>query len=163
MYIKNGTIVLLSNQSTDVEVFENFMELSEYAAKGLSVNQLLHLRDFVLVDCMNALRVKNYLGKSVSHATLRTQDLIAAFLPVLRDLDWQKKNKLCIAEGQQWLQRYADYDGNFDESDATNYLNEDLFVAIDIFAPEGYYFGANEGDGSDFGFWAVDHENGDLS
>ena len=29
----------------------------------------------------------------------------------------------------------------------------DLMDALNEYAPDGYYFGAIEGDGSDFGFW----------
>jgi len=31
--------------------------------------------------------------------------------------------------------------------------------ALNEYAPDGYYFGAIEGDGSDFGFWAIEDED----
>jgi hypothetical protein len=34
------------------------------------------------------------------------------------------------------------------------FLNEDIFLAMDIFSPYGFSFGSHIGDGSDFGYWA---------
>jgi hypothetical protein len=31
----------------------------------------------------------------------------------------------------------------------------DMMDALNDLAPAGYYFGAHEGDGSDFGFWPL--------
>jgi hypothetical protein len=49
--------------------------------------------------------------------------------------------------------------------DALSYLVwEDLFDQMNSIAPEGYYFGAHEGNGSDYGFWRTqfDAEDNEL-
>jgi len=38
------------------------------------------------------------------------------------------------------------------------YLAEDLWNAMDDIAPEGCYFGASEGDGTDYGFWRTSED-----
>jgi len=42
----------------------------------------------------------------------------------------------------------------WDSEDAHWYL-EGLFDALNDLAPEGYYFGSHEGNGSDYGFWPI--------
>lgn len=42
------------------------------------------------------------------------------------------------------------------EDFAVNVLNEDVNDFLNEIAPNGYYFGAHPGDGSDFGFWPVE-------
>ena len=89
------------------------------------------------------------LNQSVIRATLRPQDLIPAFLEV-------------IQETPEYLQLFnavpsharEDDDAEWWESEDCGYLlNETLFDTLNEYAPEGYYFGAHEGDGSDFGYW----------
>ncbi|MCS2443096.1 hypothetical protein NXX09_24160 [Bacteroides uniformis] len=41
-------------------------------------------------------------------------------------------------------------------SDDAAGLLESLFDTLDSYSPEGYYFGAHLGDGSDYGFWKMD-------
>jgi hypothetical protein len=102
---------------------------------------------------------------TISHGTLRTEDLIEAFT---RELEHQvqcnaaawcsedgrtERDRLLaiVAEGDKF---YSE-DGTFvDEDDeASEYLNETLFDALQTFAPPYAYFGAHVGDGSDFGYW----------
>lgn len=111
---------------------------------------------------------------SISHATMRNEDLIPCFMQVLEEL--YERNKLQYETLQDTSPEMAellrateqvrdDYicrtslNGDdvskewFDTEDATIFLNEDLFDALDRFAAKYYYFGANVGDGSDYGFW----------
>ena len=85
---------------------------------------------------------------TVSHGTMRNEDLIPCFAEVL----------FAIPKGT------AHFGGLIcDANTLTDYGSEEaydilnmLFDALNYFAPEGYYFGAHPGDGSDFGFWQVD-------
>ena len=91
------------------------------------------------------------LNESVIHATLRAQDLIPAFLDVIKD------TPECI-QVMNVVPAYAmeDDDSDWWESeDCMYFLNEDLFDILNNYAPDGYYFGSHEGDGSDFGYWEV--------
>lgn len=96
-----------------------------------------------------------YFG-TVSHGTLREQDLAPTFFSVLDDLDPLK--------ARQVREDYAEALAALDEKDAEEYewresvdwLLEELYDALDEVAPEGFYFGAHVGDGSDFGFWSVE-------
>ena len=76
------------------------------------------------------------------HGTLRTEDLIEAFRAELSRID-------PIAEA-------AIVPADDPESEDAQYELDELFEVLDRYAPEGYYFGAHEGDGSDFGFWPIE-------
>lgn len=82
---------------------------------------------------------------SVSTGTLRSEDLVAAFAPILKDLDPARYYEIMVREVPT-------------ASDLYQEVVNDLMDALDDNAPEGYYFGAIEGDGSDFGFWKVEDE-----
>lgn len=97
---------------------------------------------------------------SISHGTLRTRDLIAAFLFALEDIDQKEATRVtsnAIAAGwpysQSGLGIGQEEDWTEDMRDYADFLLEDLMEALESLAPDYTYFGANEGDGSDFGFW----------
>jgi len=83
---------------------------------------------------------------SVSHGTLRPEDLVPCFLSELLKLDPDHAVALDI---QETLYSRADYYGSDD--DLTDL--ETLGDILNQLAPPYCYFGAHPGDGSDFGFW----------
>lgn len=85
---------------------------------------------------------------TVSHGTMRKEDLIPAFVETLHALDTNEEHTDLIAEA-------CDLDHDYD-SEQADYILDDLFDALDALAPDGYYFGAHPGDGADYGFWPVD-------
>ena len=52
--------------------------------------------------------------------------------------------------------RDRDKEADWWNSDDAAGLLESLFDTLDSYSPEGYYFGAHLGDGSDYGFWKMD-------
>lgn len=105
----------------------------------------------------NELGIEVTLG-TVSHGTMRPQDLIPRFLDVLKDVD-PGQHSAFIMTPFTAVPAYVQDEGDDSEwwasEDAQHLVNE-LFDALDGAAPDGVYFGAHEGDGSDYGFWPVD-------
>ena len=91
--------------------------------------------------------MKAELGTVIS-GTLRPEDLIPAFASELRFLSEVS------AEPWEWLLEAAD--GADYESESAVELIRELANALNEFAPEGAYFGAHPGDGTDFGFWMLE-------
>lgn len=97
---------------------------------------------------------------SVSHGTMRYADLIPAFLNELRTRDPARYAALVVSPFGPvpgYVQDEGDDSEWWDSNDAFCLL-EELFDALDDAAPDGTYFGAHPGDGSDYGFWPVDIE-----
>jgi len=92
------------------------------------------------------------------HGTMRPQDLIPTFLDALRELDSTRYAGLLLAGP---VPAYVQDEGDESEwwqSEDAGYLLEDLFDALNDCAPEGQYFGAHPGDGSDYGFWDIEDD-----
>lgn len=98
---------------------------------------------------------------TVSWGTLRTVDLVDRFASALRDVLEFRRRRGVDHDTDAKLYKLAKEvdelpdDFDFDSEDAL-YILEDLFDALDSVAPRGTYFGATDGDGSDFGFWTID-------
>ena len=95
---------------------------------------------------------------TVSHGTMRPQDLIPSFLDVLAEVAPAEYQQMMIPGcGFPAVPSYAleDDDSEWWDSDAASWILECLFDALNDHAPDGHYFGAHEGDGSDYGFWAI--------
>ncbi len=105
----------------------------------------------------------NFIG-SISHGTMRAEDLIPTFIDVLNEL---KENLSLDATGREMevtkevgriddllgkIEQHQQEDDYYESEDA-DYDLEALFDELSAFAPDYFYFGAHEGDGSDYGFW----------
>lgn len=106
---------------------------------------------------------------SVSHGTMRPEDLIPDFIWELRQMKplYRRHGRLiseitrrmvsCRCEvpckGKRLRENEEVHlDQYFDSSDAVEDLAS-LFEALDEYALPYFYFGAHLGDGSDFGYW----------
>ena len=107
-------------------------------------------------------------NQTVSHGTMREEDLVPDFLrflagvsdktipKLLRDLDPSLGVQAAI---YCWLVGVDDIEVPDEILEEMSYfLNEDLFTKMGEYAPEGYYFGSHPGDGSDYGFWEIEDD-----
>lgn len=76
------------------------------------------------------------LNETLIAGTMRPIDLIPVFLSALRDTKCAKKYHNIMVTNSE-----------------LNAVCDELFDDLNDLAPEGYYFGAKEGDGADYGFW----------
>jgi len=111
-----------------------------------------------------------YAGMIVSEGTLRQSDLVAEFFATLERINPMKAKDFAreyfgefVALIPSFMETRMDGDaaeiadqGRRDMLDA---LLDDLVTALEKEAPEGLYFGAHEGDGACFGYFALDIEN----
>ena len=91
------------------------------------------------------MKAEDLKDQTIIHGTMRCEDLYPAFRSLLVLLDPEK------ASGYSEDHDLATECLRFDETWA---LADDL----EALAPDGYYFGAHPGDGSDFGFWKLEEE-----
>jgi hypothetical protein len=97
---------------------------------------------------------------SYSHGTLRPQDLLRRFADVLAAHDPEPGEARLIHEARG-LATALDSDDAHTFETASEYAPETVDALMDALtdrAPAGHYFGAHEGDGSDFGCWLVDFD-----
>lgn len=124
---------------------------------------------------------------SISHGTMCPEDLIPTFIDVLDDIKEELSFDRTNAEGwKDTISRLDSIIGDIErrivvnkgddgeresgywESESCMYDLETLSDLLNEFAPPYSYFGAHEGDGSDYGFWVnfdlidEDVRNGDL-
>jgi hypothetical protein len=113
-----------------------------------------------------------HTNTSLSHGTMRPEDLIPCFLDfLLSEADLQTQLEAADLIGTQvpndlfpdhvHFLTYYDWEDDhpfWESEEASWLLNEDIFNALNTIAPEGCYFGSHPGDGSDFGFWTVEED-----
>jgi hypothetical protein len=91
---------------------------------------------------------------SVIHGTLNPVDLIPTFINTL----WKLNPDICKGfmgreENREVMNDFANSVEGWAETENAQWLLEDITSLLHDEAPEGMYFGAHPGDGSDFGFW----------
>ena len=97
---------------------------------------------------------------SISHGTLRNEDLFPAFVRCLFTLDsgqcreFEKANPNLL---QALCDKECGIPTDWWDSEEAAFVMEELSDLLDGYAPEGHYFGAHPGDGSDFGFWPCEN------
>ncbi len=93
------------------------------------------------------------------HGTLLPEQLLAAFMEALEVLNGQRSAEIhntyarvfqCISEDRPIG------DGDYRLIMEAGDCFEDLHDALNSEAPEGLFFNAHPGDGSDFGFWPIE-------
>ena len=98
---------------------------------------------------------------SVSHGTMRPEDLCPIFMGLLEEYDPERAARLTSGySGDGWPYSMAGlgWGDPFDarQQELAPHLLEDLFNELQGIAPPGSHFGSHEGDGSDYGFWLID-------
>lgn len=104
----------------------------------------------------------DYPMGSISHGTMRTEDLIPIFLSELYDLAKRYSVADHLRLCREIQHRIDTEPGYFDSEGASYDLNESLFNALNEHAAPYFYFGAHPGDGSDYGFWLCEFFEGDF-
>lgn len=110
----------------------------------------------------NELGIDVELGTLIS-GTMRPQDLIPVFLAALETYDPGQHEAFIstpMTRVPAWVQDEGDDCEWWSGEDAGHLLYE-LFEAMDNAAPLGAYFGAHEGDGSDYGYWMLEEQDHD--
>jgi hypothetical protein len=116
-------------------------------------------------NTMNSPTLKPASIGSVSSGTLRDEDLLSSFSAEVEYQIQRNESWLALPEnlilrdhlysiGCQTRDFYNDIGGFLPDSESlAEFIDETLFDALNTFAPPFCYFGANPGDGADFGFW----------
>ena len=112
----------------------------------------------MFIDEKTQVEILADLNCTLIHGTHRACDLIPVFLGVIENtpeytqiMQTNNYNLKVIFDCSA-----DENDERWESDDMCYFLNEELFNILDSYAPEGYYFGAHQGDGSDFGFWVTD-------
>ena len=112
----------------------------------------------MFTDEQTQITIHANLDETVIRATHRPQDLIPAFLYVIRDTPE-------YVQVMNFVPSYAMEDDEsewWESEDAIYFLNETLFDTLNNYAPDGYYFSSHEGDGSDYGYWKYEEDYGNI-
>jgi len=107
----------------------------------------------MFIDEDTLTKIHAELNESVSSGTMRAQDLVPTFLGVIKDTPEYAQIMMSNVPELRVISDPTAEDEDWDTEFMTYFLNEELWDTMNSYAPDGYYFGAHEGDGSDYGFW----------
>ena len=91
---------------------------------------------------------------TIISGTLRSQDLLPAFLDALRELHVEAYIQVTTCSPWGCPPSHAQEDEEAEWwGEEADWVLQSLTDALNECAPDGCYFGAHWGDGADFGFW----------
>jgi len=111
---------------------------------------------------------RTYIFGTISHGTMRDTDLSESFSNALEYLSTSNCEYLKYKDIIKKARRYRDFLIKYENKlykphhkkmrafileTVSCIINEDLFDALNEFAPPNHYFGSHLGDSSDYGFW----------
>ena len=108
-------------------------------------------------DAVERFRLETPEPGTLSHATMRSADLIPCFMAELERLDPGAAR--CVRNDYELPEDLGNDDDPWFDSTAASDCTIDLFDYLDARSPSGHYFGSHPGDGSDYGFWADDDDD----
>ena len=104
-----------------------------------------------------------YIGSSLSHATMLTEDLIPAFMDFLKtvadqcEISATRLYAIVVEVNDLEMEETTGYGTYYKDSETASYiLNEDIWDLLNEIAPVGAIFSAYTGNGSDYGFWPLE-------
>ena len=101
-------------------------------------------------------------GLSVSHATMRNENLIPVFIEILAILNPDAATKIKTSN-PDLAKALNDVENNpYWDCDAATEKCLELFDKLDTESPNGFYFGSHIGDLSDYGFWRNEDAEDEL-
>ena len=93
---------------------------------------------------------------TISHGTMRNQDVLPKLMSTLFTEDPNRAREIWNGN-PDFLEALCDLNAGIEnpwwDSEDACYMSEELFNVMNEYSPEGHYFGAHPGDGSDFGYW----------
>lgn len=111
-------------------------------------------------DRLEELREAVKAQRSISTGTMRPADLVPAFAHELAD---RTSHDHVLGMVGFAPDNIPATDDEFWGTENAGSILELLFEALDSDAPEGCYFGAHPGDGSDYGFWMTEEDADELA
>ena len=98
---------------------------------------------------------------TVSEGTMRPQDVLPAMMDVLKQYHPKEYQEVVGTISDEFGLTYTELCGHenhpaWQDETMAWILYEVAWDAMNDIAPDGYYFGANPGDGADYGYWLDD-------
>lgn len=149
-YNEINPFILCWNPWHGTKIPESMKELLEPKLSKLNIEYCNSVEEVIMkmnVPVVKMETLENVENVTVSSDTLRTEDLINAFIDYIPE------------DHYAYDDLYSEYTnlGNYECEEAI-YLLEDLVDVLNQLAPANYYFGSHPGDGACFGFWEVEEE-----
>ena len=96
-----------------------------------------------------------YFEGTIIHGTLRNEDIFPALVDHLEAMELSEP--IYEDDRKEQVEGFrADFRAKELETEYGQELVYEVFQAIESYLPDGYYCGALEGDGSDFGIWKLE-------